>query len=341
MPSADCPEALSASPRGAGRRVPSGELRLDRRTIPVGAGRIRAIHIPAAAPRPRGRDNLPRPAAGTGPVPVAGHGGGAALTDALLEFQPQSVVREANAFGEGRFAGGVVGQVGEVDQPGLRPPRSPGPRSRPRRCSGGRGGDCGRRPSRTSASAPRASPDRLARHPLAVGVVGERPARASLLEDEAERVDRRRGAGASTGSSPGAARGRAASRRSLKAGYPLTTGRSMIAYGYMASTRAIPSSVEYTVSASPPSMSQNRRRSSIPAIWSEWPWVRMNRSSLSTFSRRHWSRNSGAASTWMCSPSITTWIDVRVRRLRGSADGTPGSRTRSSAPPGTCPCRGR
>src|ERR1700690_3718628 len=67
-------------------------------------------------------------------------------------------------------------------------------------------------------------------------------------------------------------------------------------------------------------MSQKRRRSSIPAMWSEWPWVRMKRSSLSTPSATHCSRNSGAASTCTWRPSITTWTDVRVRRLRGSAD---------------------
>src|SRR5882724_2364765 len=37
-------------------------------------------------------------------------------------------------------------------------------------------------------------------------------------------------------------------------------------------------------------------------------------------SRKHCRRNSGAASTCMCNPSITTWMDARVRLLRGSAD---------------------
>src|ERR1700690_1111253 len=58
----------------------------------------------------------------------------------------------------------------------------------------------------------------------------------------------------------------------------------------------------------------------MPAMWSEWPCVRTKRSSLSTPSLRHWSRNSGAASTWMWSPSMTTWMDALVRLLRGSAD---------------------
>ena len=31
-------------------------------------------------------------------------------------------------------------------------------------------------------------------------------------------------------------------------------------------------------------------------------------------------RSSGAASTWMCSPSITTWTEARVRLSRGSVE---------------------
>src|SRR6478736_402674 len=69
-----------------------------------------------------------------------------------------------------------------------------------------------------------------------------------------------------------------------------------------------------------PLRSQNRRKSSMPTIWSAWPCVRMKKSSWRMFSRRHCSRNSGAASTWMCRPSISTWMQARVRLLRGSGE---------------------